>query len=235
MTESETVPLKTGSSYGSLADSKKSSPGSARAKTRKTSPAINGKPPTHNRTTSQVSRTPSQTSHVLLKTQTSMLEDARAFAEGSIPHSIALGTVIGIVCGVAAYIYYAILFWVLKFVWETLPEKFVKDVWPEWAYPLWIPLVGFTMAFGVGVTVIYMGEPGDLPYTIKCVHDDAYVDMSHGMFVIIWIVFPSFQFVNFCRHSSNTRSNVRFLAFFQSHAHGRRFAIFHYWRRIVRS
>ena len=109
-----------------------------------------------------------------------MIEDARTFAEGSIPHSMAIGTVIGIVCGVAAYLYYAILFWVLEYVWTTIPQNYVEGVWPEWSYPLYIPLIGFSMAIGVGLTVIYIGEPGDLPYTIKCVHDMAYVEMSHG-------------------------------------------------------
>lgn len=166
--QNETVPLKTGNGYGSLADngSSQTPPGSARSMSRKSSG-------THKRTVSSAS-------HVMLKTQTSMYEDTRSFAPGSIPHSVAIGTIIGVVCGVAAYLYYAVLFWVLKFVWSDMPEMFVIDKWPEWAYPLWIPLIGFAMAIGVGVTVIYMGEPGDLPYTIKCVHDDAYVAMSHG-------------------------------------------------------
>ena len=66
-------------------------------------------------------------------------------------------------------------------MWHTLPELIVIDKWPEWAYVLWIPIIGFTMALGVGLTVKYMGEPGDLAYTIKCVHDKAYVAMSHVM------------------------------------------------------
>ena len=109
-----------------------------------------------------------------------MLEDARTFAEGSIPHSLAIGTVIGVVGGLAAYMYYAVLFWALDFVWKVLPNALIVDKWPEWSYPFWIPIVGVTMAIGVGLTVKYMGEPGDLPYTVKCVHDSAYVPMSHG-------------------------------------------------------
>lgn len=170
----ETVPLKGGTNgYGSTADSG-SAPGSAPGSARQLSRKSSGK---H-------SRTPSRSSHVLLKTQTSLYEDTRTFAEGSIPHSIAIGTIVGVICGVAAYLYYAVLFWVLKFVWTDLPQMVVVDKWPEWAYFLWIPLVGFTMAIGVGITVIYMGEPGDLPYTIKCVHEDAYVAMSHGEFCL---------------------------------------------------
>ena len=118
---------------------------------------------------------------MLVKTQSSFYEDARYFKSGSIPHSIVLALIIGIVCGVACFIYYKILFVSTEFVWHTLPEMIVVDKWPEWAYVLWIPLVGFLMAIGVGLTVVYMGEPGDLPYTVKCVHDKAYVAMSHVM------------------------------------------------------
>jgi hypothetical protein len=119
--------------------------------------------------------------HVLVKTQTSMWEDAVHFKEGSIPHSTVLAVVIGAVCGTAAYVYYTILSWVMEYVWHTLPQQIVVGHWPEWAYVLWIPLVGVFMALGVGLTVVYMGEPGDLPSTIKCVHEKGYVAMSHVM------------------------------------------------------
>jgi hypothetical protein len=116
----------------------------------------------------------------LVKTPSNFWEDAKYFKDGSIPHSTILALAIGTVCGVAAFVYYKILFWLLDFVWHTLPEMVVVGQWPEWAYVLWIPLVGVVMAIGVGLTVVYMGEPGDLPYTVKCVHEKAYVSMSHG-------------------------------------------------------
>jgi hypothetical protein len=178
----ETVPLKGGRGYGSLGEGEGRdinnggrvinvlTPGSTQS--RKSSVSNHRRNPSEGASRSG--------SHVLLKTQTSMVADARTFAEGSIPHSLALGTVIGVVCGLAAYIYYSILFWVLKFVWDDIPKMFIVDKWPEWAYPFWIPIVGITMAVGVGVTVVFMGEPGDLPSTIKCVHEDAYVAMNHG-------------------------------------------------------
>ena len=121
----------------------------------------------------------SSSKRVLMKTQSSFWEDASQFNQGSIPHSIVLSFAIGVVCGIACFVYYKILFWVLECVWHTLPDQVVVDKWPEWAYVLWIPLVGFIMALGVGLTVKYIGEPGDLAYTIKCVHDKAYVAMSH--------------------------------------------------------
>lgn len=35
------------------------------------------------------------------------------------------------------------------------------------------------MAIGTGLSVKYVGEPGDLAYTIKCVHSKAYIKMDH--------------------------------------------------------
>jgi len=120
---------------------------------------------------------------VLIKTQTSFVEDAWNFHEGTVPHSMVLALTIGVVCGVAAYVYYWFLEFALELLWKTLPEQLWLehgDGVPESALQvLWIPLVGLVMATGLGLTVVFLGEPGDLPYTIQCVHDKAYVAMDH--------------------------------------------------------
>jgi hypothetical protein len=106
---------------------------------------------------------------------------------GSIPHSIMAAVLIGIVCGLAASLYYAALEWALEAVWKQLPqyifgeaasddELFYASMFPS---ILWIPLVGVVMATGVGLTVRFVGEPGDLAYTIKCVHETAYIGLDH--------------------------------------------------------
>jgi H+/Cl- antiporter ClcA len=122
---------------------------------------------------------------VLIKTQESFWKDAYNFAPGSIPHSMVLALTIGTVCGIAAYIYYAALEWSLEFLWTTLPNQVVVGHWPEHLHFLWIPLIGFPMAACLGLTVVYMGEPGDLPYTVKCVHEKAYVSMDHVMPMVV--------------------------------------------------
>ena len=101
------------------------------------------------------------TKKFLRRTQSTFWQDAVMLKEGSIPQSIVVAAVIGVVCGVAANYYYKILEWLLEYFWKTLPEQVVIGYWPEWSYPLWIPLVGAFMAIGVGLTVKYMGEPGD--------------------------------------------------------------------------
>jgi hypothetical protein len=115
----------------------------------------------------------------LEKVKHSFFEDAKSLAAGTIPQSIVVASVIGIVCGIACWIYYTILNFFLEYLWKTLPEKIVVGVWREDLYWLWIPLVSFVMISLVGLTVVYMGEPGDLPYTIDRVHAQAFIPMDH--------------------------------------------------------
>jgi H+/Cl- antiporter ClcA len=122
---------------------------------------------------------------VLVKTQASTFwDDAKDLAPGSVPHSMVLALVIGIVCGIAAFLYYRTLDVSLNFLWRTLPERYAS-AWPAHLQFLWIPLVGLTMAALVGLTVLYVGEPGDLPYTVKCVHEQAYVSMDHVLPMVL--------------------------------------------------
>ena len=98
----------------------------------------------------------------LRKTQSSFWEDAMNFTEGTIPQSIVIALCVGVVCGVAAFIYYTILFAALEWIWHTLPQRFIVDQWDESLHVLWIPIVGFVMSILVGLTVVFLGEPGDL-------------------------------------------------------------------------
>lgn len=82
-------------------------------------------------------------------------------------------------CGVTANIYYKVLFGALDFIWRDFPMKFIDGYLPEFVCMLWIPFIGYSMAYLSGLTVKYMGEPGDLAYTIKCVHEKGYISMDH--------------------------------------------------------
>jgi hypothetical protein len=115
----------------------------------------------------------------LEKVKTNFFQDAKSLAEGTIPQSVVLALVIGVVCGIACWLYYLVLNFFLDFLWTTLPELLVMDKWDEKYHWLWIPLVSFVMITFVGLTVRYMGEPGDLPYTIGRVHAQAFIPMNH--------------------------------------------------------
>lgn len=138
--------------------------------------------PAHRRRASSLR---SSGSRVHVKTQQgSFYDDARSFAPGSVPHSMVLAVTIGVVCGVAAWAYYTVLGVSLEFLWKTLPERYASQ-WPEAWQPLWIPLIGVPMAGLVGLTVRFLGEPGDLPYTVKCVHERAYVSTDHVLPMVL--------------------------------------------------
>lgn len=107
------------------------------------------------------------------------LQDARSLAEGTIPQSVVLSFVIGIVCGVAAYLYYSCLFFLLEFCWHTVPETYIVNYWPKEYHWIYAPLLSFSFAILVGLSVVVLGEPGDLPFTISCIHRQAYIPMNH--------------------------------------------------------
>ena len=121
----------------------------------------------------------------LKKISNDFFSDAKSLAEGTIPQSIVLAIIIGIVCGVAAFAYYSVLTFGLEYIWETLPETYVEENWKPENHWLWIPLVQFSMCFCVGLVVVVLGEPGDLPYTISRVHAEAYIPMNHVM-PMVW-------------------------------------------------
>ena len=109
----------------------------------------------------------------------SFFADAKALAEGTIPQSIVVALVIGILCGVVCFIYNAILQFLLEFLWHTLPAMYVIDKWHEAWYVAWIPIMVFSNAILVGLSVVFLGEPGDLAFTIGMVHDKAFIPMDH--------------------------------------------------------
>ena len=98
-------------------------------------------------------------------------DDVKHFTPGSMPHSAVVATTIGITCGVLAFAYYKTMDWLLEFFWRTLPARIMVPYVDESYHWLWIPALGFVMALGVGLSVRVLGEPGDLSYTVQCVHD----------------------------------------------------------------
>lgn len=98
---------------------------------------------------------------------------------GSVPHSMVVGAVIGIVCGMLAFVYYKALQHLLELFWKVLPSKFIIPYVPDSYHWIWIVIMGYIMALGVGISVKYLGEPGDLSYTVQCVHDKGYIGMNH--------------------------------------------------------
>jgi hypothetical protein len=114
-----------------------------------------------------------------MRNSTTFYQDAITFAEGTIPQSIIVATVIAIVCGCVAYMYYQILDYLLDLVWNVIPSNFIVGRWPEHLYILWIPLASFFLSICCGLSIYLLGEPGDLAYTIKCIHEKGYKATHH--------------------------------------------------------
>jgi hypothetical protein len=123
---------------------------------------------------------------------------------GTIPHSVLVATTIGIACGVSAYLYNFALQWLLVTVWKTWPRLVLLSstrtvtttttndefdmIVPSWTI-LWIPTVAVVLSIGLGWTVQYVGEPGDLASTIRCVHNDGWIVLSHAAPMIVASLF----------------------------------------------
>lgn len=116
------------------------------------------------------------------------LADINSIHSATVPVSLAIATIIGILCGIAAWLYYALLEFLLHLLWHTIPESLAATFPTAWTpayYWLWIPFVGMSCAFLVGISIMTFGFPGDLPYTIKCVHKLGYVPMDHAPSMVV--------------------------------------------------
>lgn len=122
-------------------------------------------------------------SSALSGTSTVATEDG----EESIMRRLLIGVVVGVACGVAAWIYYSILELLLEFFWETLPVGLAASFpgIPSSMHWLWIPTAGMFFASLVGISIYFLGFPGDLGYTVACVHELGYVPMGHAPSMVV--------------------------------------------------
>lgn len=110
------------------------------------------------------------------------LSDISSIHSGTVPVSVMIATIIGILCGIAAFLYYALLEYLLHVLWHQWPHA-IANAYPSWSpsyHWVWIPAVGMTCAVLVGTAIVLLGFPGDLPYTVKCVHKLGYVPIDHA-------------------------------------------------------
>jgi hypothetical protein len=121
--------------------------------------------------------------------RTTFCEDLQNMTPGSMPQSVLIGTTIGVFCGLVAYVYYWTLEYLLDFFWHTLPELVIVPYIKEEYHWIWILLLGWTMAICVGASVRFLGEPGDLSYTVQCVHDKAFIGMDHVLPMVMASLF----------------------------------------------
>lgn len=114
------------------------------------------------------------------------LLDVSDIHNGTVPISFLIATVIGILCGLAAYLYYTVLEFLLEFLWHTLPEYLTAVLaWSPSFHWMWIPIIGMSCAFLVGLSINILGFPGDLPYTIECVHKLGFVPIGHAPSMVV--------------------------------------------------
>eukprot|EP00179_Madagascaria_erythrocladioides_P001305 CAMPEP_0198308406 /NCGR_PEP_ID=MMETSP1450-20131203/1066_1 /TAXON_ID=753684 ORGANISM="Madagascaria erythrocladiodes, Strain CCMP3234" /NCGR_SAMPLE_ID=MMETSP1450 /ASSEMBLY_ACC=CAM_ASM_001115 /LENGTH=503 /DNA_ID=CAMNT_0044011065 /DNA_START=46 /DNA_END=1557 /DNA_ORIENTATION=+ len=109
------------------------------------------------------------------------IEKQRITPASPLPVRFAFCALIGLVCGVVAYVYYAVLEALLEAIWAEIPHALVVGRLPESLHFLYIPAVALPCAVLVGLTIKFLGEPGDLASTVRYVHAKAYVPTEHAM------------------------------------------------------
>lgn len=80
-----------------------------------------------------------------------------------------------------------------RVTYTQLPEQYFSKMVPPEYHVLWIPIASGTLCICVGIAVLLLGEPGDLAYTVSCIHSRAYIPMNH---VIPSKSCPSFSLIS---------------------------------------
>ncbi|MBD1806516.1 chloride channel protein [Microcoleus sp. FACHB-SPT15] len=105
--------------------------------------------------------------------------------ELSYQQMILCAVVIGIAGGLVATAYYYVLEASLHFVWHTLPdflEPYFPAKFPSWNY-LWIATtIGGLL---VGVTLYFMGLPGEVAFVVDQVHDPGRISLRQTPAMIV--------------------------------------------------
>eukprot|EP01023_Acetabularia_acetabulum_P042501 TRINITY_DN4206_c0_g1_i13.p1 TRINITY_DN4206_c0_g1~~TRINITY_DN4206_c0_g1_i13.p1 ORF type:complete len:563 (-),score=82.39 TRINITY_DN4206_c0_g1_i13:949-2637(-) len=115
----------------------------------------------------------------------------RTFQEPTIQNLSILTILFGISAGVVAYVYNAFFQYLLFLTWDLFPNKVLLP-WLEqleaniqwftvdqfaWIY---IPIIGVIFGTLAGLVQVVVGFPGDLPDTIKCVHERGYIPVKQA-------------------------------------------------------
>lgn len=113
------------------------------------------------------------------------LEDIKDAQNGTVPISVLIASTVGVFCGVSCFLYYKVLKFGFKTFWTTLPVNYFAPYVPEQWHWLWIPTVVMVLSLGVGLSIQLMGDPGDLKYTIKRVHENGYIPIDHAPSMVV--------------------------------------------------
>jgi len=117
-----------------------------------------------------------------------MLQLLQQLEPGSLKQSVIIAIFVTFVNGICCLLYYEMLDFSLDLVWRVVPEKRLQlDPDTSW---WWIPAVNFAFSLFLGLTVILLGEPGDMPFTVACVHRTGYIQIDH----VLPMVFTSYSY-----------------------------------------
>lgn len=121
--------------------------------------------------------------------QTSSLDSTFDRRELTYQQTIFCAAIIGIAGGLVATVYYYGLEACLHLVWHTLPElvaPYLPIEFPNWSYVLIVTTIG---GFCVGLTLHFMGLPGEVAMVVDKVHDPGRIDLRQTPAMIVASLF----------------------------------------------
>eukprot|EP01026_Neomeris_dumetosa_P058271 TRINITY_DN54095_c0_g2_i1.p1 TRINITY_DN54095_c0_g2~~TRINITY_DN54095_c0_g2_i1.p1 ORF type:complete len:599 (+),score=49.71 TRINITY_DN54095_c0_g2_i1:2-1798(+) len=110
----------------------------------------------------------------------------RSFQEPTVKNLCILTFLFGISAGVVAYVYNAFFQYLLYVTWDLFPNKVLLpqleklDVSVDRIAWVYIPIVAVVFGMLAGLVQKFVGFPGDLPDTIKCVHHRGYIPVKQA-------------------------------------------------------
>ena len=113
---------------------------------------------------------------------------------------LALALLFGIIAGVVAFVYNSYFEGLLTLTWELVPEKlvepFLRDAHERLGFPSpdrlgWIYTITVSTFMGTmaGLTQRLLGSPGDLPDTVRCIHQKGSIPIRQAPSMFICSAF----------------------------------------------
>jgi H+/Cl- antiporter ClcA len=105
--------------------------------------------------------------------------------------SAIMALLIGTACGVLAYLYYSILEYLLDAIYSVWSDRLLNLICREGEFCAYLmglcygPAVTLILSVVMGLSIICLGNPGDLGSTVKDIHNRGYVSVSHVLPMVV--------------------------------------------------
>ncbi|MGB3138694.1 MAG: chloride channel protein, partial [Nodosilinea sp.] len=105
------------------------------------------------------------------------------------PQTLAAAAAIGVVGGIVATTYYVMLEGFMHVVWHTLPEQLAPYFTESFPATNYVWIAASLGGLLVGLTIYWMGLPGEVALVVEKVHDPGYIDIRQTPAMVVASLF----------------------------------------------